>query len=179
LVQAVTEIFHQGILDSQQGHYYHNSTFVDDNGIADVHSRIVGTINNIAHAAYAIFGHPNNDHQAPCLSEEKMVELASFLMQYLGFVIQTQKMIMTWPVNKCQQLVELLESILAIALRKITLKQSSPLLGLNCNGAVIAPLAIYLSLHLQHQLNDVTHDAWGLMSHQSPWVWDDSKQHWI
>lgn len=138
---------------------------MDDNGIVDVGTRIVGTIDNSAHEAYAIFGHRNDHCQAPCLSEEKMVELASFLMQYLGFVIQTWKMIMTWLVDKHQQLVELLDSILAIALRKIAPKQSSSLLGLVCNGAVVAPLAVCLSLHLQHQLNDATRDAWGSMSH--------------
>jgi hypothetical protein len=130
------------------GHYYHNSTFVDDNGIADIRDRIISTIDNSAWAAYAIFRHPNDDHQAPCLSEEKQLELASFLMQYLGFLIHTRRMIMAWPVDKCQQLADLLDGILSIASRKITLEQSSSLLGLVCNGAVVAPLAVYLSLRL-------------------------------
>ncbi len=161
------------------GHYYHNSTFVDDNGIADIHDRIIGTIDNSARAAYAVFGHPNDDSRAPCLSEEKQLELVSFLMQYLGFLIHTRRMIMAWPVDKHQQLAELLDGILSIASHKITPKQSSSLLELVCNGAVVALLAVYLSLHLQHQLNDAMHNAWGSMSHRATWVWNESNRHWI
>jgi hypothetical protein len=88
-------------------------------------------------------------------------------MQYLGFLIHTRRMIMAWPVDKHQQLADLLDGILSIASHKITPKQSSSLLGLVRNGAVVAPLAVYLSLHLQHQLNDVMHNAWGSMSHRT------------
>jgi hypothetical protein len=102
----------------------------------------------------------NDDCQAPCLSEDKQLELASFLIQYLGFLIHTHRMIMAWSVDKCQQLADLLDGILSIASRKITPKQSSSLLGLVHNGAVVAHLAMYLSLHLQHQLNDAMHNAW-------------------
>lgn len=123
------DAFHQGIPESQLGHYYHSSTFVDDNGIVDIRDKIHGAIDNRTRAAYAIFGHPNDDHRAPCLSEE-MVVLASFLMQYLGFLIETHKMIMAWPVDKRQQFLELIDSILAKASGKITPKQSSSLLGL-------------------------------------------------
>jgi hypothetical protein len=175
LVQAMPDAFHGGIPASQRGHYYHNSTFVDDNGIADIREKIYGSIDNSTRAAYAIFGHPNDDHRAPCLSEEKIVELALFLMQFLGFLIQTRKMIMSWLVDKWQQLVELIDSILAIASWKIMLKQSSSLLGLIRNGAVVVPLAVYLLLCLQHHLNDATSSAWGSMSKSSHWVWDASK----
>ncbi len=122
LVQAVPDAFHQGIPSEQLGHYYHNSTFVDNNGIADIRDQIIGTIDNSARAAYAVFGHPNDDRQAPCLSDEKQLELASFLMQYLGFLIHTRRMIMALPVDKRQQLADLLDGILSIASHKITPK---------------------------------------------------------
>jgi hypothetical protein len=108
---------------------------------------------------YAIFGHPNDDRCAPCLSKEKMVELALYLMQYLGFLINTRSMIMAWPVDKRKHLAQLVDDILANASRRITPKQSSSLLGLVCNGTVVAPLVVYLSLRLQHQLNDATRAA--------------------
>jgi hypothetical protein len=130
LVQAIPDAFHQGIPESQRGHYYHNSTFVDDTGIADIRDWIYGAINNSTRAAYAIFGHPNDDHRAPCLSKEKMVELASYMMQYLGFLIHTRKMIIAWPVDKWQHLAQLIDDILATASRKITAKQSNSLLGM-------------------------------------------------
>jgi hypothetical protein len=82
-------------------------TFINDNGIANIRDWIMSTINNSVWAAYAVFRHPNDDHQAPCLSEEKQLELASFVMQYLGFLIHTHRMIMAWLVDKQQQLVDL------------------------------------------------------------------------
>jgi hypothetical protein len=174
LVQAVPDAFNQGVPSEQLGHYYHNSTFVDDNGIADIRDRIIGTIDNSAWAAYAIFGHPNDDHQAPCLSEEKQLELASFLMQYLGFLIHTLRMIMAWPVDKCQQLADLLDGILSIASHKIAylgwFAMGQWLLHLLCTCHYVSS---------QHQLNDVTHNAWGSMSHSAKWVWNECNCHWI
>jgi hypothetical protein len=145
--------FHQGVPADQLAQYYHNSMFVDDNGIADTRDRILGAVNNSARSAYDIFGHPNDDHRAPCLSEEKQLELASFLMQYLGFSILTRLLVV---LDKRQQLADLW--VLGCL---ITPKQSSSLLGLVCNGATIAPMMLYLSLHLQHLLNDETSAAWG------------------
>jgi hypothetical protein len=179
LVQAVPDAFHQGIPEAQTGHYYHNSTFVDDNGIAAYRNHIYGAIDNSTRAAYDIFGHPNEDRRAPCLSEEKLLQLASCSMQYLGFLIDTRGMSMAWPVDKRQQLADLLDELFAISSRMITPRQSSSLLGLVRNGAVVAPLAIYLSLRLQHMLNDATRAAWGSMARRSTWVWDKSSRQWI
>jgi hypothetical protein len=95
LVQAVPDAFHQRIPKAQTGQYYHNSTFVDDNGIAAYHDHIYGAIDSSTRAAYDIFGHPNEDWHAPCLSEEKLLQLASCLMQYLGFLIDTREC--PWP----------------------------------------------------------------------------------
>jgi hypothetical protein len=102
-------------------------------------------------------------------------------MQYLGFLlINTREMFMAWPVNKCQQLADLLDEICVISSRMIMPKQSSSLLGLIRNGAVVAhPLAVYLSLRLQHMLNDATRAAWGSMAKRSTWVRDKRSHHWI
>jgi hypothetical protein len=53
-----------------------------DNGIAAYRDHIYGAIDNSTRAAYDIFGHPNEDRCAPCLSEEKLLQLASCSMQY-------------------------------------------------------------------------------------------------
>jgi hypothetical protein len=71
---------------------------------------------------------------------------------------------MAWPVDKCQQLADLLDELFAISSQMITLQQSSSLLGLVWNGAVVAPFAVYLSLQLQHMLNDANRAAWGSMA---------------
>jgi hypothetical protein len=51
----VPDAFHHGIPESQLGHYYHNSTSVDDKGIANIRDKIHGAINNSTCAAYEIF----------------------------------------------------------------------------------------------------------------------------
>lgn len=100
-------------------------------------------------------------------------------MQYLGFLINTRKIFLAWPVDKRQQFADLLDEIFAITSRRISPKQSSSLLGLIWNGAVVAPLAVYLSLRLQHMLNDVTRAVWGSMANRSKWAWDKSSRRWI
>jgi hypothetical protein len=59
-------------------------------------------------AAHAIFGKPDNDCCKPALSEEKWLLLASFVILYLGFYIDTCCMIMAWPVEKRNQIAALL-----------------------------------------------------------------------
>jgi hypothetical protein len=85
-------------------------------------------------------------------------------MVYLGFYIDTQRLIMAWPVEKREQLAQLIDDILADVSGLITPKQSSSLLGLIRNAAVVAPLGVYLSLRLQHALNEVTRDAWRVLA---------------
>jgi hypothetical protein len=163
LVQAVPDELHTGVPPAQVDRY-HNSTFVDDNGLADLRTRILGAIDNSVRAAYDIFGHPNDDRRAPCLSEEKWLLLASFAMVYLGFYIDTRRLIMAWPVEKREQLAQLIDDILADVSSLITPKQSSSLLGLIRNAAVVAPLGVYLSLRLQHALNEATRGAWQVLA---------------
>jgi hypothetical protein len=54
LVPAVPDAFHHGIPESQLGHYYHNSTSVDDKGIVNIRDKIHGVIDNSTRAAYEI-----------------------------------------------------------------------------------------------------------------------------
>jgi hypothetical protein len=57
LVKAVADSHHQGVQDDR----YHNSTFVDDNGVVDTRDRIQQAIDNSIRAAYIIFGKPEDD----------------------------------------------------------------------------------------------------------------------
>jgi len=60
LVPAKADSCHQGV-PAHLASRYHNSTFVDDNGVTDVRPRMHGAIDNSVRAAYAIFGNPPDD----------------------------------------------------------------------------------------------------------------------
>jgi hypothetical protein len=100
LISAVPDSQHQGI-QPHLANWYHNSTFMDDNGIVDIRWCIRGAIDNSIQAAYVWFGRPEDDRWAPCLSKEKWAEYFSFTMLYLGFYIDTHLIIMAWPIDKC------------------------------------------------------------------------------
>ena len=153
ITQAVADGCHSGI-QPDQSNRYHNSTFVDDNGIAELASKMLGAIDNSIRSAYAVFGPPGTDRRQSCLSEEKWNELASYTMTYLGFQIDTRAMVMRWPVEKRRQLQQLLDSVLTARPCRVHPRQISSILGLIRNAASVAPLGIYLSLRLQHSLND-------------------------
>jgi len=159
IVPAVADSCHHGVLEALSDRY-HNSTFVDDNAAVDVRHRILGAIDNSVRAAYAIFGHPDADRRAPCLSEEKWNELAAASFVFLGFFICTRRMIMAWPVDKRAQLAQLIDAIVSRVPCIVTPKESSSLLGLVCNGTPVAPLGVYLSLRLQHALNEAIQWVW-------------------
>ena len=170
LVQAVADAQHQGISEELSARY-HNSTFVDDNGIADVRARIIGAIDNSVRAAYAIFGHPSGDRRFPCLSEEKWIEIASYAMVYLGFFICTRSMTMSWPVEKRQQLAQLLDAFLQRSPCSLMPRECSSLLGLIRNAAPVAPLGVYFSLRVQYALNEAIQAVWLRRGNPHPRYW--------
>ena len=156
IVPAISDSHHQGIQDAR----YHNSTFVDDNGTVDTRARIRGAIDNSVRSAYVIFGHPSGDRRPPCLSEEKWLDLCSYTMQYLGFYIDTRRMIVAWPVEKRRQLASLIDEFLQRSPCILSPQECSSVLGLLRNAASIAPLGVFLSLRIQYALNEAVQAAW-------------------
>lgn len=98
------------------------------------------------------------------------MEMASYLMIFLGFSIHTRNMTMgCWPVEKWQQLAELIDVILQQGQGAISPQQSASLLGLVLNAAVVCPIGVYLSLRLQYALNDSVVSAWERAANRSTW----------
>lgn len=170
LVPAVVDARHSGVPSSLSTRY-HNSTFVDDNGIVALRCRIRGAIDNSVRAAYAVFGLPGADRRAPCLSTDKWMEVASYAMLYLGFFVDTRRMIMAWPVDKRLQLAGLIDDLVARRPCLVSPRESSSLLGLIRNAAPVAPLGVYLSLRLQHVLNKEIQSVWHHLGSRPPRWW--------
>ena len=167
IVRAVPDDKHQGIFDTR----YHNATFVDDNGITDTRLRIRGAIDNSVRSAFAIFGAPEDDRRPSCLSEEKWLELCSYAMHFLGFYIDTRLMIVAWPVEKRLQLASLIDEFSKRSPCILTPSESSSVLGLIRNGGQVAPLGIFLSLRLQHALNEAVKKVWKRRRNPTPGYW--------
>ena len=174
LTPAVRDEHHQGVPAALQ-HRYHNSTFVDDNGVVDIPSRMLGAIDNSVRAAYAFFGEPGEDpRRQGCFAEDKWEDLASFLMLYLGFSIDTRAMTMAWPISKRRQLREMIDSILTDDVPRVHPRQISSLLGLLRHAAPVSPQGMYWSLRLQHSLNEA------MKEHTArPWLRRWWRQAWV
>ena len=137
-------------------------SFVDDSGIADVVCRIMTAINNSHLSAYVIFGFPQEDPRRPAINAHKFDPLVSWLLKFLGFIINTRDMTVTWPPDKRDRLANLLDlHFLQPADRRqpLTPKIVSQILGLVRNGALVSPYGVYLSLRLQYALNDAVSTA--------------------
>jgi len=102
------------------------------------------------------------------------MEVASFLVVYLRFLIDSHHLVMSWPVEKQRQLADLLDALFARNPFIVTPRESSSLLGLICNAAPVAPLGIYLYLQVQHDLSNGVKAVWNKGGAHPPLWW----KHW-
>ena len=102
-----------------------------------------------------MFGFPDEDQWPPPFNDDKWEDLTNFLFKYLGYLIDTRKMIMIWPLEKRHQLACWLdEHWLAPGIHSFSPLEASRLIGLLHHGGIISPLGIYLSLQVQYIIND-------------------------
>jgi len=99
------------------------------------------------------------------------MEVASFLIVYLGYLINSRRMVMSWPVEKRMQLAELLDGIFMRDPCMVTPRESSSLLGLIQNADLVAPLGIYLLLWVQYDLSDSIKSVWSNRGARPPLWW--------
>ena len=96
----------------------------------------------------------------------------NFILKFLGFLIDTRRMLVIWPLNKRDKLAKLLDTL--------SLEQSTPavgssprqlarILGLLRHGAFVAPLGVLQTLRLQFRLNDLVSKARGTPQQQRRW----------
>jgi hypothetical protein len=88
--------------------------FVDDNGIAAYRANILRALHQSVVAAYELYGFPEEDRRQSCLNDDKWEKHVSHIMRYLGFLIDTRRLAVTWPLDKrddlCHDIQEALES---------------------------------------------------------------------
>ena len=145
LAKAQADSIHHGDHHLQQ--LFHNSSFVDDNALAGWVDRIHQALRQSVLSAYIIFGFPDEDRWPPPFNDEKWEDLANYIFKYLGYLIDTRKMVMIWPLEKRRQLASWLDDHwLASRVRSFSPLEASRLIGLLHHGGIVSPLGIYLSL---------------------------------
>jgi hypothetical protein len=81
---------------STDGH----STFVDENGVAAYLADIWRALHQSIESAYMIYGYPGDDCRDSCISDGKWEAHVNHIMEYLGFIINSHDLTVTWPLFK-------------------------------------------------------------------------------
>ncbi len=134
--------------------------FVDDTPAAGTAQVIATRINESVLGSFFMFSFPDED---PCRSDPinplKFQFLVSWALKFLGYILNTRDLTITWPAQKQLQLRVYVDAILNAKStdsggRRITPQLSSRVLGLVRHGAVTNMIGIYFSLALQYGLSD-------------------------
>jgi hypothetical protein len=74
-----------------------NATFLDDNGVVSYRSMTRTALHQSIRSAFMLFGYPSDDRRQSCLNDDKWDPFVSHIMAYLGFIINSPDMTVTWP----------------------------------------------------------------------------------
>jgi hypothetical protein len=122
-------------------------------------------------AAYLLFGFPFEDRRQSCLSAEKWDPFVSHSMLYLGFLINSRTMTVTWPLDKRLELRDLMLGVLNAKHHKSTPRILASIIGKIRSAARIAPWGNCMSFSSQEALTSPLRKA----AKQSRWFWRQGK----
>jgi hypothetical protein len=120
-----------------------NSMFVDDNGITSYREDMPCALHQSVVAAYELYGFPAEDRRQSCLNADKWENCVSHIMRYLGFLIATRQLSVTWPFNKREDLRLDIEEALR-TWRRVPPRLLAKILGKLSSAALIAPWGVYI-----------------------------------
>jgi hypothetical protein len=132
-----------------------NATFVDDNGIAAYRDRMPQALHQSVVAAYTVYGFPGEDRRQACINAEKWDKSVSHGMRYLGFMIDTRAMTVTWPFDKREDLRADITELLAKR-RSVDPRLLARILGKVESASMIAPWGVYITSSIRLALNRAT-----------------------
>ena len=148
-----------------------NATFVDDNGVAAYRGKMRAALHQSVRAAYLLFGFPHEDRRQSCLSADKWDPFVSFLMIYLGFLINSRDMTVTWPLKTRLELRDLILAVLRTKNHISTPKIIASIIGKIRSAARIAPWGNHMSYSCQEALTAALRKA----AQSSGWFWRQGK----
>ena len=150
LTPAIADNLNLPLSDDEQNNY-HNATFVDDNGVCAVRDKIVSALHQSLVAAFLLFGWPWQDRRSSCMAEDKWSNVASYLVLFLGFYINSRTMTVTWPLYKRQALYADIQMALASPC-KVTPRMTASIIGKVRSAGEIAPWGPYISFSVSDTL---------------------------
>jgi hypothetical protein len=170
LAPAIADALNLPITLDDQGNFL-NATFVDDNGVAAYRPDMRTALHQSVRAAYEIYGFPADDRRLSCLNDEKWDPVVNYLMLYLGFIIDSRAMTVTWPREKRIELANLILVILDSSRHESTPKEIASILGKLRSALTVAPWGFYMSYSIQQALTRALRN-----SRQRPaWFWQTGK----
>ena len=156
--KALADSIHQGILDSHSDNPERRyPTFVDDTGVAHTLRHFLETSNCSTFAAFTMFGFPEEDPlRPPAINDKKWQKVVTDTMEFLGYTIDSSRMVVAWPIAKRQRLLDAIDVLLVNAIKgkPCTPRAVAKVTGLLGHAALPAPGGRTRILPLQHSLND-------------------------
>jgi hypothetical protein len=166
LTPAVADTFNLPLSIDEQANY-NNDSFVDDNGICAIASRIIQAIQQSLLAAFLLFGWPDSDRRGSCIAPDKWDPIVSFTVLFLGYRINSRTMMVTWPYYKREALYAEIQEALHSKRGTITPRQSASILGKIRSVGDVAPWGPYISFSLSEGLKAASRNAFN--THRSWW----------
>jgi len=156
LAQAIADSLNPPLDDLEQESFT-NSSFVDDNGVVDLIRRIARALHQSVISAYLLYGFPGKDRRGDCFAADKFDDFISAVAEYLGFEIDCDKLLVTWPQKKRQQLRDMIiEDILkpseTTRRPNIHPKDLASIIGKLQSASIVAPWGPHLAFPLMTAL---------------------------
>ncbi len=170
LTQACPDALHPP-LSPEELLCFANATFVDDNGVAAYRDQMRTALHQSVRAAYLLFGFPHEDRRQSCLSDDKWDPFVCHIMLYLGFLINSRDMTVTWPLDKRLDLRALILTILQTKHYESTPRVIASIIGKIRSAARIAPWGNYMSFSCQEALTAALRKA----ANSAKWFWRQGK----
>jgi hypothetical protein len=166
LTQASVDILYDPLSPNEQACFL-NSMFVDDNGIAAYYrDDMPQALQQSIVAAFELYGYLHEDRRQSCLNSDKRETHVLHIMRYLGFLIDTRCLSVTWPFDKRQDLRQDIEDAIRMR-RRVPPRLLAVILGKIMSAARIAPWGVYITSSIRLALNAAARSA----AHQSRAFW--------
>jgi hypothetical protein len=158
-VHAVADAFHSGVvslLPSASSLAHHHAMFVDDNVLVALRRCASLAVAAALGSAYDCFGSPDfNARRGSVLSKAKFDPRLSACVLFVGLLIDTHSMTVTWPEEKRAAARALLDEWLSNRTSRSP-REAAQLLGIIRHGAFLSVAGNYLSIRLQWVLSHHT-----------------------
>ena len=160
LAPALADTAHSPLSQLEQSTDGH-STFVDDNGVVAFRSNIRRALHQSIESAYMLYGYPAEDRRDSCISAEKWIVDVTPKMEYLGLIIDSRALTVTWPLTKRLQLRSEIQELLARGKGRSAAKpkELASVLGKLRSASRLAPWGHYISWSIQLALTTAARAA--------------------